>query len=85
MKLKNLLVKESANTLDVVLEQLPMMAKKGVSKKNGINRYVMLKSIMAASETFDINDINTLKLIIKYKQYLPQEVVNMAEMLLYSF
>lgn len=85
MKLKNLLVKESANTLDVVLEQLPMMAKKGVSKKNGINRYVMLKSIMDASETFDINDINTLKLIIKYKQYLPQEVVNMAEMLLYSF
>lgn len=79
MKLKNLLVKESANTLDVVLEQLPMMA------KNRVSKYVMLKSIMDASETFDINDINTLKLIIKYKQYLPQEVVNMAEMLFYSF
>lgn len=76
MKLKNLLVNESANTLDVVLKQLPMMAKNGVSKD------VMLKSIMDASGTFDINDINTLKLIIKYKQYLPSEVVNMAAFLL---
>lgn len=76
MKLKNLLVNESTNTLDVVLEQLPMMA------KNGVGKDVMLKSIMDASETFDINDINTLKLIIKYKQYLPQEVVNMAQFLL---
>ena len=42
----------------------------------------MLKSIMDASGTFDINDINTLKLIIKYKQYLPSEVVNMAAFLL---
>ena len=32
MKLKNLLVNESANTLDVVLKQLPMMAKNGVVK-----------------------------------------------------
>ena len=28
MKLKNLLVKESTNTLDAVLAQLPMLAKK---------------------------------------------------------
>ena len=32
MKLKNLLVKESTNTLDAVLAQLPMMAKNGVSE-----------------------------------------------------
>lgn len=77
MKLKNLLVSESTNTLDDVLKQLPTMAKNGVSKRN------MLQAILDASESFDINDINTLKLIIKYKQYLPSEVVNMAAFLLY--
>lgn len=77
MKLKNLLVSESTNTLDDVLKQLPTMAKNGVSKRN------MLQAILDASESFDINDIKTLKLIIKYKQYLPSEVVNMAAFLLY--
>lgn len=76
MKLKNLLVNESSTTLNAVLEQLPMMA------KNGVGKDVMLKSIMDASGTFDMNDINTLKLVIKYKQYLPKEAVDMAQFLL---
>ena len=76
MKLKNLLVKESTNTLDAVLAQLPMMAKNGVSKRD------MLKSIMDASESFDMKDLNTWKLVKKYKQYLPAYLVDMAEFLL---
>ena len=75
MKLKQLLVNESGNTLDAVLKQLPMMAKNGASKED------MLISIMDASESFDMNDKITWKLIIQYKQYLPREVVDMAEFL----
>ena len=76
MKLKNLLVKESTNTLDDVLKQLPTMAKNGASKRD------MLKSIMDASESFDMKDLNTWKLVKKYKQYLPAYLVDMAEFLL---
>ena len=76
MKLKNLLVSESTNTLDDVLKQLPTMAKNGVSKRD------MLQAILDASESFDMKDLNTWKLVKKYKQYLPDETVNMAGFLL---
>lgn len=72
MKLKNLLVKESTNTLDAVLAQLPMMA------KNGVSKYDMLKSIIDASESFDIRDRETEQLIRKYKQYIPEEIVDLV-------
>lgn len=79
MKLKNLLVNESTNTLDDVLKQLPTMEKNGVSKRD------MLQAILDASESFDMRDPNTLKLIIKYKQYLPSDVVGLAGSLLNYF
>ena len=72
MKLKNLLVKESTNTLDAVLAQLPMMAKNGVSKRD------MLQAIIDASESFDIRDREIEQLIRKYKQYIPEEVVDLV-------
>lgn len=72
MKLKNLLVKESTNTLDAVLAQLPMMAKNGVSKRD------MLQAILDASESFDIRDRETEQLIRKYKQYIPEEIVDLV-------
>ena len=77
MKLKNLLVNESTNTLDDVLKQLPTMEKNGVSKRD------MLQAILDASESFDMRDTNTLNMIIKYKQYLPQDVVDLAKRLLH--